>query len=150
MLKVGRLALFLILAVTLLILHVLGYVRPELIVGSRLINRLVIPGLLAAVLLHPRLVQMSEDYWKDSAIRWGVLIFGTLCIIEALLNSALIVVGWDGLNELAKYIRINSEYTIQTEESRLGHLMVFSALATGLVPIIITGLRESFRDLGKG
>ena len=123
------------------VLHILGYARPDLIVGSHLVNLIAIPLLLAAMLLLPRTIKVPADAWKkDPLIKWGTLILTTLLMVETLLYVSLM------FNVLArfdpKYLAIHSNPIFHMMEPRLGHLMVFSMFGAALWPLIVTGLRD--------
>ncbi|MEQ1948338.1 MAG: hypothetical protein ABL995_14195 [Bryobacteraceae bacterium] len=135
-----RRGVLLVLGATIVFLHILGYLQPNLIVGSRLVNRVAIPVLLVAALLLPRSIAVPADAWKtDPTVKWVTLVFMALGTVEVLLYAALM------FNVLARfgpdYVPIDSNPTFQMLESRLGHLLVFSILGMMLSPVIVVGIR---------
>jgi hypothetical protein len=136
-----RATLLYLLGSIVVVLHILGYAQPGLIVSSRLVNWVAIPLLLGAMFLLPRTIKVPPDAWKkDPVIKWGSLGLALLAAVEALLYAALM------FNILArfdpKYLAVDSNPAFSMLETRLGHLMVFSVLGSGLWPLIVTGLRD--------
>ena len=87
-----RTALLHLLASSIVILHVLGYLAPELVIGSHFINVIAIPSLVTAGILLPKLVRIPGDAWKqDRFIKWGCSLFVVLALMEVLVYVALML-----------------------------------------------------------
>jgi len=136
-----RTALLHLLASSIVILHVLGYLAPELVIGSHFINVIAIPSLVTAGILLPKLVRIPGDAWKqDRFIKWGCSLFVVLALMEVLVYVALM------LNVLAKldskYLAEDSNPIFRMSEAKFGHLILFSLLGGMLWTPIVVGLRR--------
>lgn len=87
-----------LLAFGIVVLYLVTVARPITIVGSRLINRIVIPFLLTAMFVLPKKMKISQASWKrDPAYKWVSGIFIVLMALEGLLYAGLM------FNLLAKF-----------------------------------------------
>ena len=124
-----------------IVLHILGYAQPQWIIGSRVVNRIAIPSLLAAAMFLSSKTKIPVDIWKkDRPVKLGGYCLVSLLAIETLLYAALMFNVFAGLDP--KYVAEESNPTFQALESRLAHLMVFSVLGCLLWTPIVVGLRE--------
>ncbi len=136
-----KISLLIFLGFSIVGLHFMTVAQPTLIVGSHLINRVVIPLLLIAVFVLPKKLKISQEVWKrDPSYHLVSGLFIFLMVVEGLLYAGLM------FNLLAKFrpelIALDSNATFRMLESQLGHLMAFTVLEAALFPVIICGLRH--------
>jgi hypothetical protein len=124
-------------------LHLMEYAKPELMVGSRLVNWVAIPLLLGAALLLQRTTKFPADVRTDSTIKWGSLVFVIVTMVDVLLYGALM------FNVLArfdsKYLASDFNSTFQAVQSRLGQSILLGIAGILLWPCIVTGVRDEAR-----